>query len=283
MKPTIFLSHSSKDRQFIEKIANDLHNAKINVWFDEWEIPTGVSFRKRIFEDGIPNCDLFFIYLTDNSIASYWVQKELDAAFIQESQQKGGNIALFVDNDATRPKLTLDLQSLHCPVFNEGSYNKSMFDLISKAWSCSIKKMQDEISIKYRIEIIENQRKVEELNIRIGEFQRAGQQDIDATLRVLANNKITLYGNEHSYLDLFMNICRRIAIGLPKSHAFENVTELFPYTESDLHPIGYSQEIYNFFGLLVIQNLVRVETYQESPDWIYLTEYGSRISLKMLQ
>lgn len=88
MKPRVFLSHSKKDRVFIERIANVLRIGKIDVWYDDWEIPPGDSIRKKIFEDGIPNCDLFFVYLTENSKDSYWVQKELDAAVIHEAEQK---------------------------------------------------------------------------------------------------------------------------------------------------------------------------------------------------
>lgn len=59
MKPKVFLSHSKKDKQFIEKVANDLRSCGIDVWYDEWEIPPGESIRKKIFEEGITSCDLF--------------------------------------------------------------------------------------------------------------------------------------------------------------------------------------------------------------------------------
>ena len=92
MKPKVFLSHSKKDKVFIEKLANDLRSCGIDVWYDEWEIPPGESIRKKIFEDGITSCDMFFVYLTENSIPSYWVQKELDGAFIHEIETKNSFI-----------------------------------------------------------------------------------------------------------------------------------------------------------------------------------------------
>ncbi len=107
MKPKIFLSHSKKDKAIIEKIANDLRYCNIDVWYDEWEIPPGESIRKKIFEDGIPNCDSFFVYLTPNSVDAYWVQKELDSAVIRDSEDRNSFLILFVDNDETRKKLPL--------------------------------------------------------------------------------------------------------------------------------------------------------------------------------
>ena len=66
-KPKVFLSHSKKDQNFIKQLAIDLRSARIDVWYDDWEIPPGASLRSKIFEDGISECDLFFIYLTQNS------------------------------------------------------------------------------------------------------------------------------------------------------------------------------------------------------------------------
>ena len=59
MKPKVFLSHSKKDKEFVERIANDLRYARVDVWYDDWEIPSGTSFRREIV-DGIESSDLFF-------------------------------------------------------------------------------------------------------------------------------------------------------------------------------------------------------------------------------
>ncbi len=37
--PSLFLSHSSADKTFVEKLAKDLEGVGVNVWFDKWEIP----------------------------------------------------------------------------------------------------------------------------------------------------------------------------------------------------------------------------------------------------
>lgn len=39
--PSLFLSHSSADKTFVEKLAKDLEGVGVNVWFDKWEIKVG--------------------------------------------------------------------------------------------------------------------------------------------------------------------------------------------------------------------------------------------------
>lgn len=49
---SIFLSHTSLDKPFVEKLAKDLKRIGINVWFDKWEIKIGESIHgelKKVF------------------------------------------------------------------------------------------------------------------------------------------------------------------------------------------------------------------------------------------
>ena len=41
--PTIFLSHTSIDKPFVEKLARDLQRLGISVWYDKYEIKVGES------------------------------------------------------------------------------------------------------------------------------------------------------------------------------------------------------------------------------------------------
>lgn len=82
--PTAFLCHSVEDKDSIaNRIARDLRNAGINLWYDEWEIKPGDSLRRKI-DEGISNAANFLALLTPNSIKSKgWVQTELDAAMVR--------------------------------------------------------------------------------------------------------------------------------------------------------------------------------------------------------
>jgi len=48
----IFLSHSSKDKPFVEKLAKDILGLDVEVWLDKWEMKVGDSlfdkYRRRI-------------------------------------------------------------------------------------------------------------------------------------------------------------------------------------------------------------------------------------------
>src|SRR5690606_24639105 len=123
-----------KDKVFIEKIANDFRCCGIDVWYDEWEIPPGESLRRKIFEEGIPNCQVFFVYLTENLAESAWVKNELDSAFIHEIELKNAFIILYVDKESTRNKLPLDLRSRNIPLFNDSEYTIPLGKLISRTW-----------------------------------------------------------------------------------------------------------------------------------------------------
>lgn len=50
--PSLFLSHSSADKTFVEKLAKDLEGVGVNVWFDKWEIKVGDSLTGKI-EEGL--------------------------------------------------------------------------------------------------------------------------------------------------------------------------------------------------------------------------------------
>lgn len=84
---TVFLCHSSRDKSFVEKLANDLNNAGIGVWFDKWEIRVGDSIIDKINE-GIGNGDYLAIVLSTASVASPWVNRELNAGLMRELQER---------------------------------------------------------------------------------------------------------------------------------------------------------------------------------------------------
>ena len=83
MNPKIFLSHNAADKPFVRRLARDLENQGIGYWLDEAEIKIGESLIEKI-RDGIDNVDYVAVILSQNSIASAWVQREIDVAMNQE-------------------------------------------------------------------------------------------------------------------------------------------------------------------------------------------------------
>ncbi|MNI43655.1 TIR domain protein [compost metagenome] len=84
---SIFLSHTSIDKPFVEKLARDLKRIGVNVWFDKWEIKIGDSITWRI-EEGIRENEFLGIVLSPEALNSEWVKSELGSAWVKQMQTK---------------------------------------------------------------------------------------------------------------------------------------------------------------------------------------------------
>jgi len=83
----LFISYSSKDKDFVQRLVHDLKAHGIKVWWDEWEMKVGDSLIKKI-QDGIKKSAYLGIVLSPNSVSSTWVEKELDTAQIIELERQ---------------------------------------------------------------------------------------------------------------------------------------------------------------------------------------------------
>jgi len=80
---SIFLSHNTKDKPFVKRLARDLDNHQVKYWLDEAEIKVGDSLIEKI-RNGLDKVDYVAVILSPNSIASSWVKREIDVAMNQE-------------------------------------------------------------------------------------------------------------------------------------------------------------------------------------------------------
>lgn len=83
----IFLSHTSADKPFVRKLATDLRRFGHTVWIDEAEINIGDSLIGKI-RDGLDTVDYVAVVLSEASIGSKWVQKEIEIASNREIEEK---------------------------------------------------------------------------------------------------------------------------------------------------------------------------------------------------
>lgn len=83
---SIFLSHSHADKPFARRLAADLRLAGHAVWIDEAEINIGDSLIEKIRE-GLDQVDYVAAILSQASISSPWVTKELDIASNREIKE----------------------------------------------------------------------------------------------------------------------------------------------------------------------------------------------------
>lgn len=73
----VFLSHSSKDKDFVRRVANIIG---LNFCvIDECEFEIGMKNINEIFK-GIDKSDIFVYFISQHSLESEWVKRELNIA-----------------------------------------------------------------------------------------------------------------------------------------------------------------------------------------------------------
>jgi hypothetical protein len=79
----IFLSHNSRDREFVPKLAAQLRLVSGDVWLDEWEIKPGDSIPSEI-NAALAAVDTVVVVWSANAADSRWVDAELASALTRE-------------------------------------------------------------------------------------------------------------------------------------------------------------------------------------------------------
>ncbi len=80
-----FISYSSKDQDFAERLYNDLQGKGVRCWFAPEDMNIGDKIRPRI-EESIRLYDKLLLVLSEHSIASHWVTYEVERALNKEPE-----------------------------------------------------------------------------------------------------------------------------------------------------------------------------------------------------
>lgn len=91
-KPHLFLSHSSKNKEIVKKLANDLNICEIDVWLDSWEINAGDSLYDKL-STAIEESKYIAVIISDEFNESQWANSELKQAIARE-MRIGRNLIL---------------------------------------------------------------------------------------------------------------------------------------------------------------------------------------------
>jgi hypothetical protein len=87
-----FISYSSKDDDFAQRLHADLQQQGVRCWFAPEDLKIGDKFRMRI-DESILIHDKLMVILSENSIRSTWVEEEVEAAI--EKERKQNKLVLF--------------------------------------------------------------------------------------------------------------------------------------------------------------------------------------------
>lgn len=87
-----FISYSSKDHPFAQRLHADLQRRSVRCWFAPEDLKIGDKIRSGI-DESIPKYEKLLLILSQNSISSRWVEKEVEVAL--EHEEKQNRIILF--------------------------------------------------------------------------------------------------------------------------------------------------------------------------------------------
>jgi hypothetical protein len=89
---TCFISYSSKDQPFAERLYTDLQSKGVRCWFAPEDLKIGEKFWHRI-DESIRMYDKLLVVLSEHSVNSVWVENEVMAAL--EKEQHHNKLVLF--------------------------------------------------------------------------------------------------------------------------------------------------------------------------------------------
>ena len=102
--PKIFISHSSKDKDFVIKLVDDLYKLGNQPWLDEWEIKVGDCIVTKV-EHGITEADYVVVVLSRNSVVSNWVEREWKTKYWDEIEKNQILVLPILIEDCDIPSL----------------------------------------------------------------------------------------------------------------------------------------------------------------------------------
>lgn len=100
----VFVSHASKDKDFVDRLVSDLAARGVPVWYDKLDVRLGDSIPGKI-NSGISEAKYFLIVLSPAAVKSKWVQEELNAALMRQVASAGTFLLPVLVEDCDVPPL----------------------------------------------------------------------------------------------------------------------------------------------------------------------------------
>lgn len=82
-----FISYSTKDQDFADRLYADLQNKGVRCWFAPEDLKIGDRFRHRI-DEAIRIHDKLLLILSEHSVQSDWVREEVESCLECERREK---------------------------------------------------------------------------------------------------------------------------------------------------------------------------------------------------
>lgn len=142
----VFISHTSSDHDFVWKLAKRLKEDGVDVWVDEWEIKVGDSIVQKV-NDALIESSFLLIILSENSLNSDWVLKEMNVGLMRQLSSKNVKIlpVLLELRSRDLPPLLADIYAVRFSreTINDTEYRKLLEPIIKKRSSDIMNEYQD--------------------------------------------------------------------------------------------------------------------------------------------
>ena len=133
----VFLSHSSKDRHFVDKLVAVLRHHGIPVWFSETDIQGAEQWHDEIGA-ALQRCDWFVLVLSPDAVRAKWVKRKLLYSLQQDRYE--GRIAPVVCRPCSHDNLSWTLSQIQMIDFT-ASFDKGCSDLL-RMWGIGYRPIQ---------------------------------------------------------------------------------------------------------------------------------------------
>lgn len=103
----VFISYSSKDKHFVDRLALALVERRVQVWLDKWEMQAGDSLIDKI-QSALTESSSLIVVISKNALESEWCKKELNAGLMRELEGKKSHVIPVRIDDCVMPPFLSD-------------------------------------------------------------------------------------------------------------------------------------------------------------------------------
>jgi chromosomal replication initiator protein len=128
MKYDIFISHSSKDKDFAHKLAEYLKEHGVKIWLDVWNLTTSDSLAE-VIKKRIDESRYIFIIMSADYFASVWTEQEWKMAMHYEMSVNAIKVIPILYKDCEIPSILKT--KVYADFRNPDNYKQSINQLIN--------------------------------------------------------------------------------------------------------------------------------------------------------